>query len=81
MRSGRTHTIRTKLVLLVIACVLPASLMAVMLVTYDYQRERTRLVRDSIATARALTSAMDRELAGLQDRTSGTAVPPTVGSA
>lgn len=66
VKSASPPTIRSRLVLLVIACVIPASLMAVALIAYNYQQERARLVRDSIATARALTSAMDRELAGVQ---------------
>jgi hypothetical protein len=59
--------------LLVIACVIPASLMAAMLISYSYQREHARLVRDSIATARALTSALDRELTGVQSALSALA--------
>jgi diguanylate cyclase (GGDEF)-like protein len=66
MQSKRIPTIRSRLALLVVACLIPASLMAVALISYNYQRERARLVRDSIATARALTSAMDRELTGMQ---------------
>jgi hypothetical protein len=66
MRPGRIPTIRSRLALLVIACVVPASLMAVALISYNYERERGRLVRDSIATARALSSAMDRDLTGVQ---------------
>jgi len=66
MQPGRIPTIRSRLVWLVVACVIPASLMAAALIAYNYQREHARLARDSIATARALTSAMDRELAGVQ---------------
>jgi|SRR5579864_1404357 len=66
MNSVRIPTIRSRLVLLVIACVIPASLMVVVLISYNYQRERVRLARDSIATARAMTTALDRELAGVQ---------------
>src|SRR6185295_15218107 len=66
MTPSRAHTIRSRLALLVIACVIPASLMAGALISYNYRIERERLVRDSIATARALASAMDRELVGVQ---------------
>ncbi len=65
MKPRPAPTIRSRLVLLVVACLIPASLMAVMLIAYSYQRERARLVRDTIATARALTGALDRELAGV----------------
>lgn len=80
MKSRRIPTIRSRLALLVIACVIPASLMAVALISYNYQRERARLVRDSIATARALTSAMDRELAGVQSALVALATSPHLSS-
>ncbi len=62
MTRGRTPTIRSRLALLVVACVLPALLMVVLLIAYNYQREQDRLVRDSIGTARALVQVVDREL-------------------
>jgi diguanylate cyclase (GGDEF)-like protein len=76
MRPGRIPTIRSRLALLVIACVVPASLMAVVLISYSYERERGRLVRDSIATARALSSAIDRDLAGVQSALYALATSP-----
>ena len=76
MKSVRIPTIRSRLAWLVIACVIPASLMASVLISQNYQRERARLVRDSIATARALTSAMDRELAGVQSALFALATSP-----
>lgn len=66
MNTNRIPTIRSRLALLVIACVVPASLMAVLLISYGYQRERDRLVRDSIATARAMVQAIDRELTSIR---------------
>jgi PAS domain S-box-containing protein len=39
--------------------------MAVALITYNYQHERARLVRDSIATARTLVQEVDRELSSI----------------
>lgn len=80
MRPGRIPTIRSRLALLVIACVVPASLMAVMLISYNYEREHARLVRDSIATARALTSAMDRDLTGVQSALYALATSPNLSS-
>jgi diguanylate cyclase (GGDEF)-like protein len=62
MMPGRTPTIRSRLALLVVACVIPAALMAIVLIAYNYQREQDRLVRDSIGTARALVQVIDREL-------------------
>lgn len=61
-KASRVFTIRSALALLVIACVIPASLMTALLISYNYQREHDRLIRDSIATARALVQVIDREL-------------------
>jgi diguanylate cyclase (GGDEF)-like protein len=80
MKSNRIPTIRSRLALLVIACMIPASVMAAVLISQNYQRERARLVRDSIATARALTSAMDRELAGVQSALFALATSPHLSS-
>ncbi|MCK0505674.1 bifunctional diguanylate cyclase/phosphodiesterase [Aromatoleum anaerobium] len=63
MTAARTPTIRSRLALLVTACILPASLMTAALIHYNYQRENVQLVGEVIATARALTSAVERELA------------------
>ena len=54
--------------------------MAVVLISYSYEHERGRLVRDSIATARALTSAMDRDLAGVQSALYALATSPHLAS-
>jgi diguanylate cyclase (GGDEF)-like protein len=48
------------------ACIVPAGLMAVALLLHNYQQDRARLVQESMATARAVMSAVDRELAGTQ---------------
>jgi diguanylate cyclase (GGDEF)-like protein len=66
MNARRIPTIRSRLVWLVMACVVPASLMVVGLIVHDVQRERARLVRDASATARAITSAVDRDLASVE---------------
>ncbi len=65
MKPIRLPTIRSRLALLVTACVLPASLMAVALIAWDYQRQRTQVVRDAIGTARAMSSAVDSDLASV----------------
>ena len=80
MAPGRIPTIRSRLALLVIACVVPASLLAAVLISQNYERERARLVRDSIGTARAMTSALDRELAGLQSALFALATSPHLSS-
>jgi diguanylate cyclase (GGDEF)-like protein len=59
-------TIRSRLALVVVSCVVPATLMAAALIGYQYQRERDQLVHDSIATARAMALAVDRDLASVE---------------
>lgn len=76
MTEASTPTIRSRLALLVMACILPASLMTAALIHYNYQRDNAQLVRDVIATARALTSAIDRELAATQSALNVLATSP-----
>ena len=52
-----------KLVFVIAAAMVPAALLALVLIGYDsYQRERSQLIRDSLGTARALSAAVDAEL-------------------
>ena len=52
--------------MLVMACILPAALMMAGLITYGYYRDRKDLAQVSLTTARAMVSALDRDLAGMQ---------------
>jgi diguanylate cyclase (GGDEF)-like protein len=61
----RAPSIRRRLSVLVLASAVPAVLAAAGLLAYEHQRDRERLERDSIATARAMVSAIDRELDGI----------------
>lgn len=63
MKATLSPSIRSRLVLLVIACIGPAALMAVLLISYDYYRAREQLVHNSVMTARAMASALDKEFA------------------
>lgn len=80
MTAVRTPTIRSRLALLVTACILPASLMTAALIHYNYRRENAQLVREVIATARALTSAVDRELAATEAALNVLATSPHLAS-
>ncbi|NMG17528.1 bifunctional diguanylate cyclase/phosphodiesterase [Aromatoleum bremense] len=80
MTAARTPTIRSRLALLVTACILPASLMTAALIHYNYQRENAQLVREVIATARALRSAVDRELAATESALNVLATSPYLAS-
>jgi len=66
MATTGTAGVRSRLALLVTACVMPAVLMALVLVSHLYGRERERFVVDSMATARAMTQAIGRELASVR---------------
>lgn len=57
-------TIRTRLALVVLACVVPAVLGFVLLINHFYERERDQIQRDTLLTARALMLAVDRDLNG-----------------
>lgn len=80
MRKARVPTIRSRLILLVMACIIPASLAAVALISYNYHQGRAQLVRESMATARAMMSAVDRELATTQAALRGLATSPYLAS-
>ncbi|MEO8020246.1 ATP-binding protein [Polaromonas sp.] len=66
MKKTRITSIRSSLAWLVAACLFPATLTAALLLAYDYQRQRAELVRDTVAHARALMHAVDREFAGAE---------------
>jgi Cache domain len=60
----------------------PATLIALLLIGYDYyDRERDRLARDSMTTARALIAAVDAELVGVRSALLALATSPHLSSA
>ncbi len=59
-------TIRSRLVFLVVAAILPVSLMAVVVMVYDYQRLREHQARDLVGTARSIVATLDKDLAGVE---------------
>lgn len=74
----RVHTVRGWLLVLVLACTLPASILGALYIAHDYREGRTRLANDSLGTARALTSALDRDLAGFQAALVALATSPSL---
>jgi diguanylate cyclase (GGDEF)-like protein len=73
-------TIRSSLVLLALACIVPTLLIIAGLIFYDFQRERARLVSDSIAAARSLAVDVDRDLSGVQAALRTLATSPDLAS-
>lgn len=72
----RRKTIRFWLGCLAIACVLPSMVVATALAVLSYQRERASRENDTVATARALVQAVDRELMGVQSALRALATSP-----
>ena len=66
-KNGRRQwRIQSLLQLLVLGCILPSLAMAVFFITQFYQHQRADLEQSTIATARALMQAVDRELTSAQ---------------
>ena len=61
--ASRRRSIQSRLLWLVVACVLPAALLATLLILRADERARASLEAGTVATARALMQVVDRELA------------------
>jgi len=68
--------VRARLAMLVLACVVPPTLMGAVWIAYGYQQGKEERARESIRRARAIGSAVDRELAGIQGALSALATSP-----
>jgi hypothetical protein len=63
----RLAALRRHLTFVIIAALVPAVLLAMLIVGYDYySQERDREVRDSLATARAMAASVDAQLKGVE---------------
>lgn len=62
----RAYSIRASLTALVMACLVPAIVVSAALVVQDYRMQKDRLYRETLVLARVLTSALDREFAGIE---------------
>ena len=58
-------SIRRRLAFLVLASAVPAVVLAAVLLAYERRHDREQLEDDTIATARAMVNAIDRELVGI----------------
>jgi len=66
MKPRRIPTIRSRLMLLVLACITPAFLMVGGLISYNYYESQAETAQTALETARAMVSAVDQELGGVQ---------------
>ena len=59
-------TLRSRLIFLVLGCMLPASLMAGTFVFYNYYHEKAQRVSITVSTARSMTATVDKDLASVE---------------
>lgn len=65
--AARLAAMRSRVLFMVAASLVPALLLATLILGYDYyDRERDRQVRDSLGTARAMAAAVEAELNGVK---------------
>ena len=72
--------LKTRLIWLVVVCIVPACLVAAYIAVESYGRERASIERDLLATTRALMLAVDRDVASIQASLQVLAVAPTLKS-
>jgi signal transduction histidine kinase len=73
-------TIQAHLTRLVLASLLPAAVAAFLLIGYSYERHRESIKEHTLATARALTQAVDRDLASSLTALQALATSPSLAS-
>jgi diguanylate cyclase (GGDEF)-like protein len=71
-------SIRSRLALLVAVCIVPASLIAVALLSYDYQHGRAELRDNAVITARTISSVVDQRFSGINATLSALATSPAL---
>lgn len=71
-------SIRSRLALLVAVCIVPASLVAVALLTYDYHRNREELRDNAVITARTIASLVDQQFSGINATLHALATSPAL---
>jgi diguanylate cyclase (GGDEF)-like protein len=64
--AHRTPSIRKQLAALVLVCVVPPSILAAIWLAIDYEQDKNQAAVEAVGRARAVMSAVDRELAGIQ---------------
>lgn len=78
MNSRFGFSIRSALVLLVAICIVPASLIAVTLMSYDYLRERESRLDGAITTARTIVYSVDKEFSNTESTLRALATSPSL---
>ncbi|MDP1954755.1 MAG: ATP-binding protein [Polaromonas sp.] len=78
MKPSRLPSIRSRLVLLTIACMAPAFLLATAVLYHNYQQQRAVLIKDAAESSRALVRLIDREFGTVEVLLSTLATSPSL---
>lgn len=65
-RLATTWSIRSSLALLALACILPGAMMSTYFIVSDYRQQKARAIQDAIATTRAISANLDRDIASIE---------------
>ncbi|MDO8456795.1 MAG: PAS domain S-box protein [Burkholderiaceae bacterium] len=77
IRSKPMRSVRTLLLWLVLASLLPGVIVAAVLFVHQYQNGRAQLLKDMLQTARTQSLVVDKEMARIQGRLEILALSPT----
>ncbi len=72
------YSIKFALVLLVTICMVPASLIAVVMLSFDYSRAQEARIESSVTTARAIAYSVDKEFANTEASLRALATSPSL---
>lgn len=78
IKSAHAPSIRTRLIWLVIACIVPASLLVVRMIASDYQLARTAFIRSAMTSAHANAMAVDKEFAVIESTLKALSTSPSL---
>jgi len=78
MKLAHAPSIRTRLIWLVVACIVPASLMVVRMIASDYELARAAFIRSAMTTAHANAMAVDKEFAVIESTLKALATSPSL---
>src|SRR3954470_10042546 len=78
MTPKHSRSISSSLVLLVLSCILPALLMAALLIYRGYTHAREEFIRNASAIARANAQEVDREFAVIEAAMSALSTSPSL---
>jgi diguanylate cyclase (GGDEF)-like protein len=78
MKLAHAPSIRTRLIWLVVACIVPASLMVVKMIASDYELARAAFIRSAMTTAHANAMAVDKEFAVIESTLKALATSPSL---